>query len=670
MATLLDKKQTHFVLWRPGIQDFVPELLIGKQGIPLGQFKEFPLQRDAQFPELWLIDTASCNLEEGTVYYYWFKVHNTEPYDPANRNQVLYCTDPIAYGIDRRVRAPLPANVPDGLTAVTDSDPASVILFRNQKLIPCDPDGGEPQWAGDVPPAHLPANNTLVIYELPTRWTRITSRNTLDIGNGTFEDVLALLSEEQAAPTFPTVAALNNRAHLIELGINALELTPPADSEQTDNWGYGTANFFAADFELGFPAGSPGGPRPGALLTELIRCCHLKGIRFFKDAVMAFSSGTSLRNINFLDFFIKFNSGDSEQGSRDGFGGDLFKYGYQVNGYNPLNNGTDNFYPSRVFLHLYLSHWMHYYRIDGLRLDSVNNVRNYDFLSEVTQATHQIWKERGGNDGNFLVIGESIGLEWPMVQSERVDSFWNEKFKEHVKPAVVGRAPEGISFEQSVREMIDCRLLGFKDGSQVINYITSHDMAGVGSERLYQFLEFNNVDQKEERFKLAFVCLLTAVGIPMILAGEEFADEMDIDIFDAQGNKDDEKQIDPVNYSRFDDEWRKQVFYCVARLVKLRTNSAALSVNDTEFIHVDFNEGKRVLVWKRGRGSDIVVVVANFSNWGTDRNGINAEYVVPNWPALPAGRQWREITQERDVPGEWAGREPLFPFEAKVYAAL
>lgn len=670
MATLLDKKKTHFVLWRPGAQDFIPELLIGKQGVPFSQFKEFPLKKDDQFPELWLINITSCNLEEDTVYYYWFKVRNTEPYDLANQNQVLYCTDPLAYAIDRRVRAPLPNNVPEGLTAVTDSDPASVILCRNQQLIPCDPDGAVPEWEGDVLPASMPANNTLVIYELPTRWTRITSRNTLEIGNGTFEDILALISVEQVAPTFTTVAALNNRAHLIELGINALELTPLADSEQVDNWGYGTANFFAADFELGFPVGSSAGPRPSRLLAELIRCCHSKGIRFFKDAVMAFTSGTAFRNINFSDFHIKFNSGDPEQGSRDGFGGDLVKYALQVNGYNPLDNTQGDFYPARVFMHLYLSHWMHFYRIDGLRLDSVNNIRNYDFLSEVKNATRQIWKERGGNDGNFLVIGESIGLEWPMVQSERVDSFWNEKFKEHVKPAVVGHAPEGTSFEQSIREMIDCRLLGFKDGSQVINYITSHDVAGVGSERLHQFLKFNNVDKKEERFKLAFVCLLTAVGIPMILAGEEFADEMDIDIFDREGNNDDEKQIDPVNYSRFNDEWRKRIFYYVARLVKFRTSSAALSVNDTEFIHVDFNEGKRVLVWKRGRGSEIAVVVANFSQWGTDVNTTNAQYVVPNWPALPAGKQWREMTQERDVPIEWAGREPLFPFEAKVYAAL
>jgi hypothetical protein len=61
---------------------------------------------------------------------------------------------------------------------------------------------------------------------------------------------------------------------------------------------------------------------------------------------------------------------------------------------------------------------------------------------------------------------------------------------------------------------------------------------------------------------------------------------------------------------------------------------------------------------------DPVVVVANFS----DVTPPGSEYVVPNWPATPVGRRWREVTQDRDVPGAWIGREPLFPWEAKVYA--
>lgn len=671
MPDLLDRKETRFVLWRPGATDVPPTLFIGRSNFLIDNFVEIPLIRSPDFPELWEVPAADCGLDNGNVYYYWFKVRNTEPYDPGNANQVLYCTDPVAYTIDRRTRAPVPHNVPAGRTGISSSDPASVILYERGRLIPSDPDGRTVDWNNDRSPADLPSNSRLVIYELPTRWTRITSRNITEIGNGTFQDVLALLVPRLSAPTFPTVAALNNRAHLLELGINALELLPPADSEQAEKWGYGTANYFAADFELGFPAAAPE-PTASLDLVNLIRTCHEQGIRFFKDTVMAFATGTSIRNINFLDFFVKFNSGDPEQDGRDGFGGDLFKYAYKVAGYDPISGRQiDNLFPSRAFLKAYLFHWMTYYRVDGLRLDSVNNIKNYDFLQEVKDYSRTLWRERGGRDDNFLVVGESIGFQRAMLEQNRLDSFWNEDFKYRIKPAVVGRSyRDDPNFEASVRKMIDCRNLnlGFQDGSQVINYITSHDVEGVGAERLYNFLDFYRVYEKEQRIKLAFVCLLTAVGIPMILAGDEFADQMDNDIFNVTGGERDfRKQVDPVNFSRLDDEWRKRVFYYVARLIRFRRQSDALAVNDTDFIHVDFNEDKRVLAWKRGSGNNIVVVVANFSEWGTDIHRPNAEYVVHNWPQ---GRRWREITQERDIPNGWAGKEPIFPWEAKVYAAV
>jgi len=106
--------------------------------------------------------------------------------------------------------------------------------------------------------------------------------------------------------------------------------------------------------------------------------------------------------------------------------------------------------------------------------------------------------------------------------------------------------------------------------------------------------------------------------------------------------------------------------------VKFRTQQPALSVNDTDLIHLDFDDGKRVLVWKRGGpGQDPVVVVANFSDFVTTGAGSpEAEYRVNNWPATPAGRQWREVTQQRGVAPEWVGREPLYPWEAKVYTLL
>jgi hypothetical protein len=64
----------------------------------------------------------------------------------------------------------------------------------------------------------------------------------------------------------------------------------------------------------------------------------------------------------------------------------------------------------------------------------------------------------------------------------------------------------------------------------------------------------------------------------------------------------------------------------------------------------------------------VVVVLANFSDYGTpDAFNPRSEYRVSNWPATPPGKHWREITQQRDIPPEWVGREPIFPWEAKVY---
>ena len=169
------------------------------------------------------------------------------------------------------------------------------------------------------------------------------------------------------------------------------------------------------------------------------------------------------------------------------------------------------------------------------------------------------------------------------------------------------------------------------------------------------------------RIKLAFVCQLTAVGIPMILAGEEFADQHDL--FNSSGNVTHQggKQVDPVNFGRFDEPERREVFDYVKRLVHLRTSHPALSVNETKFIHGDPFD-KRVLVWQRGPDSDPVVVVANFSDF-TTANALapGAEYFVPNWPSTPAGKHWFEATQGRDVKTGRHNRESIFAWEAKVY---
>lgn len=664
-------RRSAFLLWRPLEGNPPPKLIIGtfRAGNPpsLTGRMEFTLKPLENHSDLWGISAADCGLVEGQVYHYWFEVTDSSPRGDRSR---VACTDPFTRTVDWRLRAPrLPAPYDDD-----DRDPAAVIMFQNGVLVACDA-GGEP-IAQVRSIATAASNHKLVIYELPTSWSASGSVGEVQIGVGTFRDVIALLDPTSAGANFADVAVLlDGRSYLTELGINALELLPPADSFVDREWGYATSNYFAPDFDLGFPR-THSWPTSNLDLVRLVDVCHAAGIRFFMDVVMAFGTRCSLENINFPEFHIDQNTEHDNpdsyqsggQGKRSDFGGKLWRYGRTVNCYDPLSGKRGVFNPARLFMKAYLLRWMNDFAVDGVRIDSVNNVANWDFIEEFKNLARETWQARNGSPDKFIVVGEELSVPLELLHQKRLDGLWNEEFKHIARSVILGQNSEREpSFEWSVRKMIDCRLLGFEDGAQAVNYLGSHDVEGYRNERLFNFLENNGVVYKEERIKLAFVCLLTAVGIPMIFAGDEFADEHDLAV------RHPEKQRDAVNFSRLAEPFRKRIFGFVARLIKLRTTHEALSVNEVDFIHLDFDDRKRVIAWRRGKNNSNaqIVVVANFSDFSSVPDGnAAAEYRVRNWPHTPLGKKWREVSQERDIPNDWVGREPLYPWEAKVYAIV
>lgn len=690
MTWLLDRKKTHFVFWRPSLAASPanpPALVIGQidaaaalTGVRTLSLALSPISTAG---DLWEISALDCGLTDGQVHHYWFQVANANVYS-TSPNVNLLCTDPAAYCVDWRVTS----SVPPGDQADSPAA-AAVIRFQDGELIPTDPQTTPQTFAAaaDVSMQSLPTNNQLVIYELPTAWTKTGDLvDATHVGVGTFQDVLALILKTATSPNFPTIAVLGaGRAYLQDLGINALELLPPADTyADRASWGYGTSNYYAPDFDLGRPL-AQAFPTATTDFLNLIRGCHANGIRYFYDAVMAFSDKDPYRTANFLDFHVQANANppDPELDGRNGFGGDLWKYAYQINAFDPVSGATAPSYPARQHLLAHRDWWMSFYHLDGYRLDSVNNVDNYDFVNQFRTGARALWNGRwqaegspaGGADARFLTVGEELSEPAALLGS--IDGLWNDLFRNRVRNAIIGRNANGQpSFEWSAREMIDCRNLRggalFTDGAQAVNYIGSHDTGntdgdGTNNDRIYNFLDRFGVVLKDGPLKLAFVCLLTAVGIPMIFAGDEFADPMDIPPTDP--NFTSLKQSDPINYDLVTtDPWRAALCEYVARLIKFRTTSPALSVNDTNFIHVDFEDGKRVLAWQRGAaGQTPIVVVANFSGWGSDVSVPNAEYVVNNWPQVSAGSKWIEITQQRPVKPGWAGREAIYPWQAMVY---
>lgn len=656
MTDIFTRRQENFVLWAPGVTE-APSLVIAT----LSPGNPFTLQNErtsplslAVEPDLWQVRAESLNLEDG-IYHYWFKITDTS----FSKHGAMLVTDPLAYTIDYRA------------TRSPQYQPAAVIKLAGGKLIPCDVSGANIPKSDNPALSKLPFNNQLVIYELPTSWSRAAVYG-LEIDVGSFRDIHALVDFKTPAANIASMPEVNAADHLIQLGINALELLPPADSKVSREWGYATAHYFAPDYDLGYP-GIYQTSQASTDFIALVNALHQKGIKFIIDNVMAFGHDPYV-HIAYKQFHIRpdqeKSNPDAYQSSRnnelrDRYGGESWRYMNTINTYNPESGRAEELRPTWAFHRAHLQRWMSKFHVDGLRLDSVNNIANWDFIRTFKNDARNHFQERYSDapaeenrDARFLVIAEELAVPLDMLSTGTVDALWNEQFQGLLRSSILGEGDPG-TFESNVRKMIDCRQLGFTDGAQAVNYITSHDTEGFRKERLFNFLKNNSIHEKEQRAKLAFVCLLTAVGIPMVFAGEEFVDEMDMEA------KHPFKQVDPVNFGRKSDPWRSRVFDYNALLISFRKRSPALGVNDTNFIHTDFSYGRRIIAWVRGDPAkhDPVVVVANFSDQYTP----GTEYVVRNWPNTPEGKQWKEVTQERSVPAEWVGREPLMPWEAKVY---
>jgi pullulanase len=649
------RRQTDFALWAPSAQT-APTLVIGRYGDD-GGFDVAACQTFALRPTargLWQISAVDCGLEPG-VYGYWFQVADQ---GTSNGGSILI-TDPMAFAVDRANPAP-PPRTNDGRTI---GAPASVVRLRDGRLEPSDPVAAD---LPDDPPdyrASLPPNNMMVIYELPTRWVKAGQGQVQDaqqIGVGTFQDVLALIAPDADSPHFAAMMALANREHLVELGVNALELLPPADSPQSSEWGYGTANYFAADFDLGHVEGRLRSQATEAL-RRLVVACHQHGMRFIQDVVMAFEDDHP---------YLVADPGDFFRGPSN-FGGPFWNYhDRQVTAFDPATGDEDSMFAARPYMFTCIDHWVSFFHIDGVRIDDVNDINDWNFIRDYCARGRAQWKALGGADDRYWSVGEELNLQQGslLATSGSADASWDETFKRYVRQLCIGIVPDGRDLRSAVNYMVDCRQRGFTDGAQVVNYIGSHDLTNDAfSDRFFNWLEGRGVAFKDRNIRLAFACLLTSVGIPMILAGDEFADQRD---FSLAKNADENKQIDPVNYDRFSDPWRRDIFAYVARLVRLRTSTPALGRNDCTLLHTDTTDGRRIAVWQRGTGPDYVIVVANFSDFASD-GGLAGSYVVPGWPGDIGDHSWFEASQS-DVPraAPNAGREPLFPWEAKVYVAL
>jgi 1,4-alpha-glucan branching enzyme len=537
-------------------------------------------------------------------------------------------------------------------------------------------------WEDELPPGiRLPDNNELVIEEVPMRWMASPTEDIRQMGLGTFDRFVFERLEELAA-----------------LGVNAIELLPAQDSPDTLNWGYGTRFFFAPDIDMGTPVD----------LKVLVKRCHQRGIRVILDVVMNHSRECPLERLAGDWFFLQ---DGSEEGGRPGWGGRIFRY---------RRPAPDGHHPAREFHHQMAEYWVKEYRVDGFRIDEFKGIDHWEFVQafrdRATTAHRELFPGRP-----FLVIAEDTWRRTEITQARSgnpggrqvVDAMWNFAFRDEARRLLTDRIHSdwgAPSRGDRIQALVSgCRTWdeyskgfreGFTDLAQAVNYLTSHDVEAEGEQRLMNQLFGQILRQRElgsgtvedvrgriadmagqphdvrlahqdalDRVGSAFALVLTSVGIPMFLAGEEFADVHDLDHGDWRL-----KMSDPVDWRRRDQPGHRELWGRVGDLVRLRASHEALQRNEVAFFYlhpsIDQGDGVRAFAYCRtaGRplGSDGQVVVA--ANCGPHDF---PKFDLP-WPWLQLGQPLERGAPPRGTTLALRMTEPratlsLAPFQVRVF---
>jgi 1,4-alpha-glucan branching enzyme len=403
--------------------------------------------------------------------------------------------------------------------------------------------------------------------------------------------------------TFET--AMDKLDYLSELGVNMIELMPISAMANDRGWGYATDYIYAVE--------SLYGGRKQFL--DFVKTAHKKGIGVILDVVYNHFGPDGALDLWQFDGW-----------SQDGHGGIYFYNDWRSE--TPWGATRPDF--GRLEVRQYIADnvrmWMRDCHLDGLRVDSTIYIRNV--------------KGRNNDPANDLADGWGLLQEISTISREinprsitiAEDVSGNEYITKPVNDGGAGFSSQWeVNFPRVLRDALDvvddsnrnltaiCDALSKHYNSDVFQrvvYSDSHDSAANGGARLSEEIapgDATNVFARK-RSLLASAVILTAPGIPMLFAGQEFMEA---------GSFNDWQALEWKNIEKF-----RGIVQAHQHLISLRknqyNNTKGLVSQNFNVLHL--NEGDKVLAyhrWDKGGAGDDVMVVINFANRSYDDYWIN-----------------------------------------------
>ena len=307
-------------------------------------------------------------------------------------------------------------------------------------------------------------------------------------------------------------AAVERLDHLVQLGIDAVELMPVAEFPGSRGWGYDGVDLYA-------PHSGYGGPDA---LRRLVDACHSRGIGVVMDVVYNHLGPAG----NYLSLY-----------------GPYFTDRYATPWGAAVNLDGAGSDEVRAFVVDNALMWLRDYHCDGLRLDAVHAILD-------TSATHVLEElsvrveELAASEGRPLFVVAESDLNDPRVVRRRevggygMDAQWSDDFHHALHAVLTGErggyyadfgslAHLTIALRQAFvyaggyspyRGRVHGRLDPCLSGHRFLGYTQNHDQVGNRAKG-----ERSSALMSTGRLRIAAALVMTSPFVPMLFQGEEWA---------------------------------------------------------------------------------------------------------------------------------------------------